>query len=190
MKNIILFGPPGAGKGTQAKRLAKHYGLKHISTGDILRNELKNNTELGQKAKEYMEQGELVPDDIIIKMMENIIKNNLDVNGFIFDGFPRTLEQAVALDKLLEKYNMKIDACIRLQVNTDELIERLRKRAQLENRTDDQNINIIRKRIKVYREKTEPVQNYYKQQFKLYITSGEGTPDDVFERLKSIIDQL
>ncbi len=190
MLNIILFGPPGAGKGTQAKKLAQHYNLIHISTGEILRNELAKQTELGKLAQKYMNKGELVPDDVIISMVENVIKQHLQSKGFIFDGFPRTIPQAEALDKMLAKYNLKIDACIRLKVSTEELIKRLQKRAEIEGRDDDKDISVIENRIKVYREKTEPVQDYYKNQFKLYIVHGEGTIDEVFEKLKAVIDQL
>jgi adenylate kinase len=187
MKNLIFFGAPGAGKGTQAKKLAQEFKLKHISTGDVLRAEVSNQTELGKKAKNFMDKGELVPDDIIISMVEKIISSILDSNGFILDGFPRTQEQAIALDKMLEKYNITISNAIFLDVPEEELIKRLEKRAELENRDDDKNENIIKNRIKIYKEKTEPVLNYYQKQGKLKKIQGLGDIDQIYKNIVQAI---
>ncbi len=163
MKNIILFGAPGAGKGTQSTALVEKYNLKHISTGEILRKEMKDKTDLGLKAKDLIENGILVPDEIIIGMIENIISNNKNTNGFIFDGFPRTEQQAVALDQLLEKNGTKIDMLIELSVPDEMVVERLLLRQKLEGRADD-NPESIKKRLEVYHTQTVPIAEYYHKQ--------------------------
>lgn len=186
MANLIFFGAPGAGKGTQAKMLAQELDLIHISTGDLLRIEVQNQTELGLIAKSYMEKGELVPDDVIISMVENIVKNA--TKGFILDGFPRTIPQAKALDEMLKKYNLKIDKVIFLDVPKDELVQRLLKRAQLEGRTDDQDPNVIENRINVYNEKTFPVLEFYQSLNKLVKINGVGEINEIYQAIKNAIN--
>jgi len=187
MLNIILFGAPGAGKGTQAKVLAQNYNLLHLSTGDVLRNEIANNTELGKKAKAFMDRGELVSDDIIILMVEKIIFSDKKLNGFILDGFPRTLVQAKALDVMLEKYNVAISYAIHLDVAKDILVDRLSKRAVIENRSDDADVKVVDNRISVYLEKTQPVIDFYNSQNKMIIIDGIGTPESIFSKIENII---
>ena len=190
MKNIILFGPPGSGKGTQAAKLVDKYGLMHISTGDLFRYEMGNNTELGQKAKEYMAKGMLVPDEVTIGMLKNKVEANLDAKGFIFDGFPRTIAQAEALDQYLSEKNAKVNGLFSLQVHDDEIVKRLLLRGEVSGRADDQDESIIRNRIKVYKSETEPVFNYYaKNEISQHI-DGIGSIDEIFSRLCSSIDDL
>ncbi len=190
MKNIILFGPPGAGKGTQSKKLLEEYNLVHLSTGDIFRAELKNETELGKEAKSYMDKGELVPDSIVINMIKGHIEKNLSSNGFIFDGFPRTTAQAAALDEMMAEFNAPISAMIALTADENELINRLQKRAEIEGRKDDADLNVIQNRLKVYNTETAVVKDHYATQGKYFETNGIGTIDEVFDRLTQIIDQL
>jgi len=190
MKNIILFGPPGVGKGTQSKKLLEKYNLVHLSTGDIFRNELKNETDLGKEARKYMDKGELVPDTVVIDMIKGHIEKNLKSNGFIFDGFPRTTPQAESLDTMMSGFNLHISGMIALTANENELINRLQKRAEIEGRKDDADINIIKNRLKVYNSETAIVKNHYEKQNKYYEIDGIGTIDEVFERLSTIIDQL
>lgn len=190
MKNIILFGPPGAGKGTQSKKLLEKYQLVHLSTGDIFRFELKNETNLGKEAKNYMDKGELVPDSVVIKMIKEHIEKNLQSNGFIFDGFPRTTAQAGALDNMMAEFNCSISGMIALTANETELINRLQKRAEIEGRKDDADLNIIQNRLNVYNNETAIVKDHYDKQNKYYELNGLGTIDEVFKRLTTIIDQL
>lgn len=187
MTNIILFGPPGAGKGTQAQKLVENCNLLHLSTGDILRNEVSNNTKLGKKAKEYMDNGKLVPDDLVIEMIKNKIIENSNVNGFLFDGFPRTVEQAKALDKLMQNLGESISMLISLEVDDNELKKRLLKRGKLSGRQDDKDINIIEKRISEYKIKTAPVKKYYKKQGKIFTVKGVGSINEIFDNIKKII---
>ncbi len=187
MKNLIFLGAPGAGKGTQAKKIAEKFNLKHLSTGDILRNEIAKETKLGITAKKYMDRGELVPDEVIIGIVENIISKNLHCEGFIFDGFPRTFPQAEALDKMLEKYNIAISNVFFLDVPQQELIDRLAKRAKLEGRDDDKDLTVIENRIDVYRQKTEPLLEYYEKQNKLQRIKGIGEIDEIFEKIVNIL---
>jgi adenylate kinase len=190
MLNIVLFGPPGAGKGTQAEYLIKSYGLIHLSTGDILRQEISEGTDLGLKAQEFMNRGELVPDEIVIGMIKHILDQNADAKGFIFDGFPRTVHQAIALDELLEKNKKPISGMLCLEVEKEELISRLLNRGKISGRADDQNQKIIENRIKVYREKTLPLIEYYTPQGKHYIIDGMGSIEEIAGRLKKVVDKL
>lgn len=180
MLNIVLFGPPGAGKGTQSQNLINKYGLVHLSTGDLLRNEISNSTELGLKAKSIMDRGELVSDEIVIGMIENKVDANPNANGFIFDGFPRTKAQAEALDDLLQKKGTAISAMIALEVNDEELTKRLLERGKLSGRADDQNETVIRNRINEYNNKTLPLKEYYSEQGKFHSINGIGTIDGIF----------
>jgi len=189
MKNIILFGAPGAGKGTQAKKIVETHSLIHLSTGDILRSEIENNSKLGIAAQEYMKKGELVPDEVVIGMIENKICANKKAKGFIFDGFPRTVEQAIELDKLLERIEKPIINVIRILVDEQELIKRLKNRAIEQNRPDDKNTEIIANRISVYLKKTMPVATYYEKQNKLVKIKGEGTVDEIFHRITEILNK-
>jgi adenylate kinase len=190
MLNIVLFGPPGAGKGTQALKIIEKYQLIHLSTGDILRAELAAQTPLGQKAKKFMDKGELVPDEVVIDMIDSKIEKNQDASGFIFDGFPRTTAQAEALDKLLQKKNTPISIMLSLEVEKDELVKRLLGRGQVSGRSDDQDESIIENRIKVYHNETSPVKGFYKNQGKQFEIDGMGTIDEIFERLCKVIDAV
>jgi adenylate kinase len=190
MINLVLFGPPGAGKGTQAAYLSKAYQLIHLSTGDILREEIAVGTEIGQKAKDLICKGELVPDYMVIDLIQNKLDKNPSANGFLFDGFPRTVPQAVALDKLLVHYGRNVSAMLSLEVETEELISRLMGRGATSGRSDDADRNIIETRIEVYHEKTEPLIKYYKEAGKYEAVNGEGSVEDITERLKECIDRL
>ena len=183
MKNIVLFGPPGAGKGTQAIKLKEKYELVHLSTGDILRNEIEKDSELGQLAKSFMNKGELVPDEVVIDMIENCLNEHRSSNGFIFDGFPRTTEQARALDKLLVKHNREIDTMLSLEVDDEELVDRIIQRGIDAGREDDKNESVIFNRIITYNKKTAPLKEYYDEQKKYNSIDGVGTVEQVFDRL-------
>ena len=189
MFNLILFGPPGSGKGTQSEKLIAKYGLKHLSTGDLLRNEISRQTPLGKEAQSFMDKGRLVPDEVVIGMISSALDVNPAAKGFLFDGFPRTAAQAEALDKLLELKEATIAAMLALEVSEEELIKRLLKRGQTSGRSDDNNENVIRARILEYRNKTEMVADYYKQFEKVVIVKGEGTVDEIFNRLCKEIDE-
>ena len=188
MMNIILFGPPGSGKGTQAEKILEKYQLVHLSTGDILRSELASQTELGVEAKKYMDKGELVPDSVVIGMIESKIDSNMDAKGFIFDGFPRTTAQAQALDDMLAKKTIPISMMLALEVEKEELIKRLLLRGKDSGRADDQDQSIIENRIKVYNSETSPVQGFYEVQGKYKGIAGMGSIDDIFGRLSVSID--
>jgi len=190
MLNVVLFGPPGAGKGTQAEKIIEMYNLIHLSTGDILRGELAAETSLGLEAKKYMDKGELVPDEVVIGMIESKINRNPDAAGFIFDGFPRTTAQAKALDDLLLKKGTPVTAMIMLTVEREELIKRLLNRGRDSGRSDDQDISIVENRINVYNNETAPVIDYYEKQDKYIPVQGMGTIEDIFKRLCSAIDSL
>jgi len=190
MLNIVLFGPPGAGKGTQSNFLIKKYNLIHLSTGDILRNEIKTGTKLGIEAKTIMNKGELVPDKVVINMISTKLDSLPDANGFIFDGFPRTTAQAVNLDKMLSNKATSISAMISLKVDDDELIKRLLERGKDSGRADDQDKNIIQNRINEYNKKTAPLKDYYLAQNKLSEIQGTGTISDIANRLNKIINTL
>jgi adenylate kinase len=190
MLNLVLFGPPGAGKGTQSAMLIEKYNLIHLSTGDILRGELKAASPLGLEAKKYMDKGELVPDSVVIGMIEIKLDQNSDANGFIFDGFPRTSAQAKALDELLEKKGTAISAMLSLEVEHDELVSRLLNRGKDSGRADDQNTEVIENRIKVYNNETAPLINYYDAQGKYISVKGMGSIDEIFANLCSRIDEI
>lgn len=188
MLNLVLFGPPGAGKGTQSEMLINKYNLIHLSTGDILRFEISQGTELGRKAKKLMDQGVLVPDQVVIGMISNKLDSNKDANGFIFDGFPRTVAQAEALDTLLITKSSSISGMIELVVNTEELEKRLLNRGKASGRPDDANPQVIQNRIIEYNSKTAPVANYYKDQNKFTSINGIGSIDEIFESICSVVD--
>jgi adenylate kinase len=187
MLNLVLFGPPGAGKGTQSQNLIEKYQLVHLSTGDILRNEIANGTELGLEAKKLMDQGLLVPDEVVIGMISNKLDANKDAKGFIFDGFPRTVAQAEALDALLKSKGSAISGMIALEVDKDELQKRLLLRGKDSGRPDDQNPEIIAKRIEEYNSKTAPVANYYKDQGKYSSIDGIGSIEEIFGNIRDRI---
>jgi adenylate kinase len=188
MFNLILFGPPGSGKGTQSEKLITKYGLKHLSTGDLLRSEIAQQTPLGMEAKKIMDKGQLVPDEVVIGMISSALDANPDAKGFLFDGFPRTAAQAEALDKLLELKNTSIGVMLALEVSEEELVKRLLKRGQTSSRSDDTNENVIRERIAVYHSKTAAVADYYKAFDKVVFLKGEGTIEEIFERISKEID--
>ena len=190
MINIILFGKPGAGKGTQAEFLKKRFNLIHISTGEIFRNNIKNETKLGVLAKSYMDNGDLVPDNVTIQMLKSEVKKSKNINGFIFDGFPRTISQAEVLDSFLESIKMEITATISLEVKETVLEERLINRGKLSGRSDDQDIDKIKNRFKEYNIKTSPLKNYYKSKNKLYAVSGIGSIDQIKNRLIDLMNQI
>lgn len=189
MLNIILFGAPGAGKGTQSQKLIERFGLIHLSTGDLLRSEIATSTDLGLAAKHIMDEGKLVSDEIVIGMIENKLKSNLDAKGFIFDGFPRTIPQAEALDQMLLNYNESITCMLALNVPDEELVNRLVKRGESSGRADD-NEETIRKRLAVYNEQTSIVADHYKNQSKFVNINGVGLMDDVFEDICSQLQIL
>jgi adenylate kinase len=190
MLNIVLFGPPGAGKGTQSERLIDKYGLVHLSTGDIFRANIKGETELGMLAKSYMDKGELVPDAVTIDMLRSEVLKNEAAKGFIFDGFPRTNAQAVALDEFLKSLNTEISLMLALEVEEEELKTRLLKRAEVSGRPDDANPEIIQNRINVYNNETKPVKDFYQSQNKFISINGIGEIDEISNRLYQAIDQL
>ncbi len=188
MLNIVLFGPPGSGKGTQSGKLVEKYGLIQLSTGDLLRGEIAESTELGLKAKSLMDAGQLVPDEVVIGMIRSKLDSNPQAKGFIFDGFPRTVAQAEALDNLLEERNERIAKMLALEVPNAELITRLLLRGKDSGRADDQNEEVIKDRINVYNSKTLPVANYYKGQGKYVSIEGVGEIDEIFTLLCAQID--
>ena len=188
MFNLILFGPPGSGKGTQSEKLMSRYGLKHLSTGDLLRNEIASNSPLGMAAKSFMDKGQLVPDEVVIEMIDSAIENNPQAKGFLFDGFPRTTAQAEALDKLLMQKNAPIAIVLALEVSKDELVNRLKNRGLTSGRSDDTDESIIRARIDEYDKKTAAVAEYYDQFGKVARIKGEGSIDDIFQILTDSID--
>jgi adenylate kinase len=190
MINLVLFGKPGAGKGTQASFLKEKYNLKHISTGDVFRYNIKNGTELGTLAKSYIDKGELVPDEVTIKMLQDEVEKNPDASGFIFDGFPRTTAQAKALDDFLISKEMRIDATIALEANDEVLIQRLLERGKVSGRSDDQDENMIRNRFDEYNEKTAPLKDYYDDQGKFHSVNGIGSIEDITSRLAKVIEEL
>ncbi len=190
MKNIVLFGPPGSGKGTQAEVLKDIYNLVHISTGDVFRYNIKNESTLGKLAKSYMDDGNLVPDDVTINMLKAEVEKHPDVHGFIFDGFPRTESQAKALDVFLNEKNEPIKGMVALEVPEDLLVERLLNRGLTSGRTDDQDVSKIRNRFKEYQTKTAVLQDYYAKQNKYFGVNGVGSIEDITERICQVIDKM
>ena len=190
MKNIILFGKPGAGKGTQALLLREAFGLVHISTGDLFRHNIGNNTALGVLAKSYMDKGDLVPDEVTIQMLEAEVDANPDAGGFIFDGFPRTTKQALALDTFLEEKSMQIHATIALEVDETALVQRLLQRGEDSGRPDDQDEQKIRNRFAEYNKKTAPLIDYYKAQNKFHSIYGEGSIEEISAQLVSKLNTI
>lgn len=190
MIHLILFGPPGSGKGTQAAKLVEHYGLTHISTGDLFRHEMGNNTPLGLKAKAFMAEGQLVPDEITIGMLRNKVNSVEKTRGFIFDGFPRTVAQAEALDHLLEERGEEITGLVALDVHEEEIVQRILLRGKTSDRPDDNDESIIRNRIEVYKSETKPVSDHYHRIGKSHKVQGIGSVDEIFQRLTGVIDSL
>ncbi len=190
MTNLILFGPPGSGKGTQASKLVEKYGLLHISTGDLFRYEMGNDTELGQLAKSYISKGELVPDEVTIGMLKNKVNANPDVGGYIFDGFPRTIAQAKALDAFLTEKEDDITALIALDVDDEEIVSRLLNRGKTSGRADDNDEVIIRNRIEVYNNETSPVFDFYYEADRAFKIEGVGGIEEIYGRLTQTIDGL
>ena len=188
MFNLILFGPPGSGKGTQSERLISKYGLKHLSTGDLLRSEISGQTPLGLAAKSYMDKGQLVPDEVVIEMISSALDNNPQAHGFLFDGFPRTTAQAEALDKLLAQKGTSIAIVLALQVSQQELVKRLLNRGLTSGRSDDVNEEIIAARIAEYEKKTAAVADHYRKYDKVVYVHGEGDVDEIFGSLSKEID--
>lgn len=191
MLNIVIFGAPGSGKGTQSENLIKHYELFHISTGDVLRDHIKRGTELGKTAKQYIDQGQLIPDELMIGILAQVIDDNKDAaqNGVIFDGFPRTIPQAEALETLLNERGTSVSAVVGLEVPEQELIDRLVKRGQMSGRSDD-NEETIKKRLAVYHNQTSPLQEFYKEKGLYKAIKGTGTIDGIFEDIKAAIDAI
>ncbi len=189
MFNLILFGPPGSGKGTQSEKLIARYGLKHLSTGDLLRSEINRKTALGQEAKNFMDKGQLVPDEVVIGMISSALDENPDACGFLFDGFPRTSTQAEALDKLLTLKKSCISVMLALEVSEEELVKRLVIRGETSGRSDDNNEQVIRARIIEYHNKTAAVAEYYKRFDKVVMVQGEGSIEEIFTALCAEIDK-
>lgn len=188
--NIVLFGPPGAGKGTQAQKLVAKYGVKHISTGQAIRDEIQAKTELGLQVEEFISKGNLAPDELVISIIEHYLEAHHDNSGTIFDGFPRTTIQAVEFDKILAKQNETVTLMLSLDVPDHELVKRLLLRGKESHRADDSNEQVIRNRIAIYKAQTEIVAEYYKSQGKYYAVDGIGTMDEVFDRLCSVMDRF
>lgn len=188
MFNLILFGPPGSGKGTQSERLISKYGLKHLSTGDLLRSEIAGQTPLGMAAQSFMDKGQLVPDEVVIEMISSALDNNPQAHGFLFDGFPRTTAQAEALDKLLSQKGTSIAIVLALQVSQEELIKRLLNRGLTSGRSDDTKEETIVARLAEYEKKTAAVADHYKKYDKVVFVHGEGDVDEIFHSLSREID--
>jgi adenylate kinase len=189
MFNLILFGPPGSGKGTQSEKLVEKYGLIHLSTGNLLRQEITDKTPLGLEAKSFMDKGQLVPDEVVIGMIDSALEHHKDARGFLFDGFPRTVAQADALDKLLALKKTEIAMLISLEVSEEELIRRLLHRGKTSGRHDDIDEEVIRKRFAVYKNETSPVAEYYRKAGKFQSIKGEGSLEEIFNALCKAIDK-
>ena len=190
MLNIVIFGAPGSGKGTQSERLIDEYGLHHISTGELLRRHIAEGTELGTVANKYISQGHLIPDDLMIKVLEEVLDSNpeLTSKGVIFDGFPRTIDQAGSLNDMLEKRGTKVHAVVGLEVNEDDLIRRMLQRGKESGRADD-NIDTIRERLNVYHNQTSPLRDFYIKEGKYHAIEGNGTVDNVFGSIKKSLKE-
>ena len=188
MFNLILFGPPGSGKGTQSENIIAANGLQHLSTGNLLRSEISNSTPLGLKAKTFMDAGQLVPDEVVIGMVDNFMNAHPEAKGFLFDGFPRTTAQCIALDALLQQKGTEINVVLALEVTEEELVKRLLGRGATSGRSDDTNETIIRARIQEYHDKTTAVATYYTQFNKVISVKGEGTVESIYADLKTAID--
>ena len=189
MFNLILFGPPGSGKGTQSEKLVEKYGLIHLSTGNLLREEISHKTPLGLEAKNFMDKGQLVPDEVVIGMIDSCLEHHKEAAGFLFDGFPRTVAQAQALDKLMSLKKTEISLVLALEVNEEELVKRLLNRGKTSGRSDDNVEAIIRRRFSVYNNETAPVAEHYKKARKFYAIKGEGTVEEIFESICHVIDK-
>jgi len=189
MFNLILFGPPGSGKGTQSERLVEKYGVVHLSTGNLLRAEIAQKTPLGLEAKSFIDKGQLVPDEVVIGMVDSYFDLHKDARGFLFDGFPRTVAQAKALDRLLELKKTAISSVLALEVNEEELVKRLLNRGKTSGRSDDTDESVIRKRFSVYTEETSPVAEHYRKARKFHPITGEGSVDAIFDRLCDTIEK-
>jgi len=189
MFNMILFGPPGSGKGTQSEKIVEKYGLVHLSTGNLLREEMANKTPLGTEARNFIDKGELVPDEVVIGIIDNCLVHHKDAKGFLFDGFPRTVTQAEALDKLLDLKKSEISLVLALEVSEEELVKRLLNRGKTSDRSDDTDESVIRKRFTVYSNETEPVAGHYKQAKKLHSIKGEGSVEQIFDAICQVIDK-
>lgn len=189
MLNIVIFGAPGSGKGTQSEKLIEKYHLTHISTGEILRNEIEQDTKLGQLANKYMSEGQLVPDEVVIDILDGLLTDNPDSVGFIFDGFPRTSKQGEALDEMLRKRDERINVVLSLEVDDEELTDRLVKRGEISGRSDD-TPETIKSRLQVYYGQTAQLKEYYAKQGNLALIDGIGTVDDIFSRIENTVDKL
>lgn len=189
MLNIIIFGAPGSGKGTQSQKLIDKYHLTHISTGDILRNEIEKHSKLGELANKYMSQGQLVPDDVVINILDELLAHNPDNVGYIFDGFPRTLKQGEAMDEMLSSRKESVNVVLSLEVDDEQLTDRLIKRGEVSGRNDD-TPETIKSRLQVYYRQTAQLKDYYAEQNKLVKIDGMGTVDDIFARIEKVIDKL
>ena len=189
MLNIVIFGAPGSGKGTQSERIVEKYGINHISTGDVLRAEIKNGTELGKTAKGYIDQGQLLPDELIIDILASTLDSFKDSKGVIFDGFPRTIPQAKALKEMLNKRGTDVSVMLNLQVEEEELINRLLERGKVSGRSDD-NLETIKSRLDVYHKQTAPLADYYIGEGKHVAIKGMGTIEEIFGRIKDAVNNL
>lgn len=190
MINIVLFGAPGCGKGTQAQRLKERYGIDHVSTGEVIRGEIRRGTELGRSMESYIAQGKLAPDEIVIGMIANYVAEHLDAKGCIFDGFPRTTVQAEEFDKILAKHGLKVDIMVDIHVPEEELVRRILLRGKESGRADDASEEVIRDRLKVYHDQTAVVSDFYAAQDKYASVDGIGTIDEVFDRIAGIVDNV
>ena len=190
MVNIVLFGAPGCGKGTQAQRLKEHYGIDHVSTGEVIRDEIRRGTELGRSMESYIKEGKLAPDSIVIGMIANYVADHLDAKGCIFDGFPGTTVQAEEFDKILAKHGLKVDIMVDIHVPEEELVRRILLRGKDSGRADDASEEVIRGRLDVYHRQTAVVADYYAGQNKYALVDGVGTMDEVFDRIAAVIDGL
>lgn len=190
MFNIIIFGPPGSGKGTQAQYIQDKYGIIHISTGDLFRYELKNDTPLGKKIRSYIDSGQLVPDEITIEMLKNKVKSFDSPSGFLLDGFPRNEAQAVELEKLFEELGSEVHLLISLDVPEEEIVDRILNRGKTSGRTDDNDEAIIRERFRVYKEVTDPVFHFYDKKEKAELINGVGSIDEIFNRISNKVDTI